>query len=148
MQVLTSTIADASSFLGHQAAYEAMTRGAVPLPPFADEKSVAQSPSRKRSRPGELAASDFGSSVGSISPQRYANSTPKRSPKRMRPESPLSASRRRSAPSRLNSEKPASLKLSLCSGTLGSREQCYQKGRNVLLNEERKVFGSLAKLQT
>ena len=85
----------------HTDAYKAMTANAVPLIPPPSEQPSMQTPSRKRTRPFEIAASDDSSSFDPISPQRYANSTPRRSAKRMRSSTPLSGSRRTSAPGRL-----------------------------------------------
>ncbi|KAG4428258.1 hypothetical protein IFR05_016264, partial [Cadophora sp. M221] len=78
-------------------AYQAMTANAVPLIPPSEQPSM-KTPTRKRTRPFEIAASDDSSSLDPISPQRYANSTPRRSAKRIRSGTPLSGSRRRSAP--------------------------------------------------
>lgn len=78
-----------------------MISNAVPLIPPPSEQPSMQTPSRKRTRPFEIAASDDSSSFDPISPQRYANSTPRRSAKRMRSGTPLSGSRRTSAPGRL-----------------------------------------------
>lgn len=108
-----------------------MTANAVPLIPPASEQPFMQTPSRKRTRPFDIAASDDSSSFDRISPHRYANSTPRRSAKRIRSGTPLSGSRRTSAHGRLfaSPRKAGSLSgfenLNLsqgndeCSGTFG-----------------------------
>ncbi|KAH7312947.1 hypothetical protein BKA65DRAFT_516964 [Rhexocercosporidium sp. MPI-PUGE-AT-0058] len=78
-----------------------MTANAIPLIPPPSEQPSIQTPTRKRTRPFEIAASDDSSSFDPISPQRYANSTPRRSAKKVCLGTPLSGSRRRSAPTRL-----------------------------------------------
>ncbi|KAJ5052244.1 uncharacterized protein L3040_002000 [Drepanopeziza brunnea f. sp. 'multigermtubi'] len=133
---------DTSPRPGHLEAYKTMTRGAAPLPQSVDQ-AVAQTPSRKRSRPREIVASDSSSSSDRISPQRYVNSTPKRSTKRIRsdtPGTPLSDSRRKSAPSKLNSpHKPTPRRLpSYPRVGSGSLEQSYQDGRPIVFKEEMK----------
>jgi hypothetical protein len=72
-----------------------MTRGAAPLPPEPSEEHL-ETPSRKRRKVLEIAASDASSSFDPISPGRYPNSTPRRTMKRL--GTPLPGSRRRSAP--------------------------------------------------
>ncbi|MAD87791.1 MAG: hypothetical protein CL912_32935 [Deltaproteobacteria bacterium] len=108
-----------------------MTANAVPLIPPPSEQPFMQTPSRKRTRPFDRAASDDSSSFDRISPHRYANSTPRRSAKRIRSGTPLSGSRRTSAHGRLfaSPRKAGSLSgfenLNLsqgndeCSGTFG-----------------------------
>ncbi|PVH81083.1 hypothetical protein DL98DRAFT_654273 [Cadophora sp. DSE1049] len=95
------SIEHADNIRRHTEAYNAMIANAVPLIPPPSEQTSMETPSRKRTRPFEIAASDDSSSFDPISPQRYANSTPRRSAKRMRSGTPLSGSRRTSAPGRL-----------------------------------------------
>ncbi|KAH9221197.1 hypothetical protein DL95DRAFT_382061, partial [Leptodontidium sp. 2 PMI_412] len=89
---------DRAEAIRNKEAYQAMTANAVPLVPPPSEQPSMQTPTRKRTRPFEIAASDDSSSFDPISPQRYANSTPRRSAKRVRSGTPLSGSRRMSAP--------------------------------------------------
>ncbi|KAK0102003.1 hypothetical protein ONS96_005971 [Cadophora gregata f. sp. sojae] len=95
------SIDHANQIRRHKEAYNAMAANAVPLISPPSEQPSMQTPSRKRARPFEVAASDDSSSFDPISPQRYANSTPRRSAKRMRAGTSLSGSRRTSAPGRL-----------------------------------------------
>ncbi|KAH6717073.1 hypothetical protein BKA61DRAFT_654336 [Leptodontidium sp. MPI-SDFR-AT-0119] len=100
---------DRAEAIRNKEAYQAMTANAVPLIPPPSNQPSMQTPTRKRTRPFEIAASDDSSSFDPISPERYANSTPRRSAKRVRSGTPLSGSRRRSAPEGWSPSKGESL---------------------------------------
>ncbi|PMD50784.1 uncharacterized protein K444DRAFT_276750 [Hyaloscypha bicolor E] len=85
----------------HVEAYAEITRGAAPMPQThieeeGEDEDPIRTPSRKRRKVLEIAASESSSSFEPISPGKYPNSTPRRRMNRL--GTPLSASRRRSAP--------------------------------------------------
>lgn len=92
-----------------------MTHGAAPLPTPPNlannenenpESQSIQTPNRKRRRIMEIVASDSGSPLASLSPNRYSDSTPRSPFERMR--TPQSGSRRRSAPGIMSPSKDKS----------------------------------------
>ncbi|RDL35674.1 uncharacterized protein BP5553_06286 [Venustampulla echinocandica] len=91
----------------HAEAYAEMIRGAV-HPPQQPQDPTCETPSRKRRRLLEIAASDASSSNEPFSPSKLSYSDPRRPAKRLC--TPQSANRRRSAPSHVLSPlKPMDL---------------------------------------